>query len=148
MEYYALMFNRTYMLTVTHDQLVGQVCRGMTAVEGGGDALTRAITQRLAVRGDLTDPASYVSSEVLAREHRANFSVALTAICSVVHNPRRKWGMGPYPHDGRVMVRTAHGSRELIVLGAQSGRKIAEDLKAAVERANNSSKPTPLRGAA
>lgn len=143
MEYYALVLNRTYLLTVGDDRLTGRVCRGVTAAEGGKDALTRAITRGMAVEGDLTDPASYRSDEVLAKDHRANFWIALAAIDAVIHDPRPTWGMGPYPHDGRVLVRAGRRRRKFIVLGDQSGRLIAHNLGAAARRARHATQPPP-----
>jgi hypothetical protein len=135
MEYYALILNRTYLVHVGDGQIVGSVCRGLTAVEGGGDRLTREITARLAVQGELNDPASYVDAATLSKSHRANFAIKLSEVRSVTYDPRRKWGMGYYPHDGRVTVATSGQKREFIILGGQSGREIARRLNSAVEAA-------------
>ena len=147
MEYYALILNRTYLVSVNDVGLSAAVCRGLTAVEAGS-GLTRYITGHLAVHGDLNDPNSYVSSQLVTRPSRANFTLSHSNITSVVYNPGKKWGMGPYPHDGRVIVGTPTQRREFIILGDQSGKEIADRLSATVGRANNSFKPTPLRGAA
>ena len=135
MEYYALILNRTYLVRVGDGQMTGSVCRGLTAVEGGGDSLTREITARLAVHGDLSDPASYVNATTLSKSHRANFAIALSEVQSVTYDPRKKWGMGYYPHDGRVTVTTPKQKREFIILGGQSGREIARRLNSAVRAA-------------
>jgi hypothetical protein len=135
MEYYALILNRTYLVRVGDGKILGSVCRGLTAVEGGGDRLTREITARLAVQGELNDPASYVSAATLAKSHRANFAIALSEVRSVTYDPQKKWGMGYYPHDGRVTVTTPWQRREFIILGGQSGREIARRLNSAVEAA-------------
>ena len=66
MEYYALMLNRTFLIIKTADMLIGIQGNGMVSVEGGGDILTRAITATMAVRGDLTNPYSYLKNEYLA----------------------------------------------------------------------------------
>jgi len=135
MEYYALILNRTYLVRVEEGVLIGSVCRGLTAVEGGGDRLTREITARLAVHGELNDPASYVDAKTLSKAHRANFVIALSEVRSVTYNPKQKWGMGYYLHDGRVTVTTSRQEREFIVLGGQSGRDIARRLNKAIEAA-------------
>jgi hypothetical protein len=135
MEYYALILNRTYLVRVGDGHISGSVCRGLTAVEGGGDRLTREITARLAVHGELNDPASYVDTETLSKRHRANFAIALSEVRSVTYDPTKKWGMGYYPHDGRVTVTTSKQKREFIILGGQSGRDIARRLNLAVEAA-------------
>lgn len=135
MEYFALILNRTYLVSVEDGQLIGSVCRGLTAVAGGGDSFTRAITAKLVVYGDLSDPASYVSAATLSKGHSANFAIALSAVRSVTYDPEKKWGMGCYPHDGRVIVATLERNREFIILGDQSGREIAHRLSAAVKAA-------------
>jgi hypothetical protein len=135
MEYYALILNRTYLVRVGDGQIAGSVCRGLTAVEGGGDRLTREITARLAVQGELNDPASYVDAATLSKSHRANFAITLSDVQSVAYDPRKKWGMGYYPHDGRVTVATTRVRREFIILGGQSGREIARRLNSAVAAA-------------
>ncbi|HJY06951.1 MAG TPA: hypothetical protein VJ323_11600 [Bryobacteraceae bacterium] len=64
----------------------------------------------------------------------------LSEITSVAYNPRKKWGMGYYPHDGRVIVQTLKRQREFIILGNQSGQQIAQRLREYVARANSSFK--------
>lgn len=135
MEYYALILNRTYLIRVGEGHISGSICRGLTAVEGGGDRLTREITARLAVHGELNDPASYVDTKTLSKSHRADFAIAFSEVRSVTYNPKKKWGMGYYPHDGRVTVTTPGQKREFIILGGQSGREIARRLNKAVEAA-------------
>lgn len=135
MEYYALILNRTYLVRVGDGKITGSICRGLTAVEGGGDRLTREITARLAVHGNLSDPASYVDDATLSKSHRANFVISLSKVQSVAYDPRKKWGMGYYPHDGRVTIVTPEQKRELIILGAQSGLEIVARLKSAVRAA-------------
>ena len=132
MEYYALVLNRTYLVCVGDGEITGSVCRGLTSVEGGGDRLSRALAAKLAVHGDLADPASYINGATLSKDHRANFAIAFSEVNSVTYDPRKKWGMGYYPHDGRVHVTTRDWRREFIILGAQSGRDIAARLNAAI----------------
>lgn len=138
MEYYALLLNRTFVLSIDDAHLRGVRCRGLTSTAGGRDALARFINRRLAVTGDLDDPSSYIGER--RRPHRADFGIPLHAITAVVHDPRPKWGMGYYPHDGRVLVYTATGTREFIVLGRQSGRAIGDYLRRAAEQAKHAGK--------
>jgi hypothetical protein len=123
MQYYGLILNRTYFVSVDAQGLTCTVCRGLTAVK------TPFNSSSLAVRGDLHDPASYITYP-LTRRSRANFTLSHGEITSVVHDPRKKWGMGYYPHDGRVFVDTVGRRYEFIILGNQSGREIAERLSA------------------
>lgn len=134
MEYYALILNRTYLLTIDDACLKGKICRGITSTESGTGA-TRIATSNLAVQGDLNDLKSYVDDHFLEKPNRANFSISLNDIDSIEYTPKKKWGMGHYPHDGRVFVRTPSGKREFIILGSQSGQEIATHLSNAVESA-------------
>ncbi len=136
MEYYALILNRTYKLSIDGKILDGKVCRGITSIESGSGT-ARIITSKLAVHGDLNDPKSYVDDSLLDKSNRANFSIHLNEICSVEYTPKKKWGMGYYPHDGRIFIRTARDKREFIILGSQSGREIAALISNAVENSKN-----------
>ena len=63
---------------------------------------------------------------MLFRSNKANFKIKLSDIKEVHYNPNKKFGMGPYPHDGRVTIKTNDNrKREFIILGNQSGQKIA-----------------------
>ena len=57
--------------------------------------------------------------------HKDNFRIPYSDITNVTYNSGKKWGMGPYPHDGKVYVTTADGKkREFIIMGEQSGSDI------------------------
>jgi hypothetical protein len=140
MEYYRLIMNRTFLVLLTPEYLVGLKVNGWVNVEGRIDPATLLITRALSVRGDLSDPYAYIKGKylekllgvdlrgeaILARD-RANFRMGRTDIVEVRHDPRKKWGMGYYPHDGKVYVLTRdHRQREFIILGNQSGRLVKE----------------------
>ena len=134
MEYYGLILNRTFRVSLAAEGLQGTLVRGITTVRGGVDPLTEWVTSSLAVSGDLQNPNSYVSRELAAssREHRSNFLMKYADISSVTYDSRRKWGMGYYPHDGRVYVRTRTSKREFIILGSQSGGQIRDRIESAI----------------
>jgi hypothetical protein len=136
MEYYAVILNRTYLLTIDDSRFSGKVARGLTSIEGG-TGIAGIITSRMAVHGDLADPGTYISSSRISKPNRADFSIKLSDISSVDYTPRKKWGMGYYPHDGRVFVTAAGQRREFIILGNQSGHDIASRLTADIARAKN-----------
>jgi hypothetical protein len=138
MQYYWLILNRTYLVVFGQKSLVAILGRGAISAEGGADPLTRAITKSLAVAGDLNNPYAYLkasymdkakdidfeSDEILA-QNKANFRIKYEDIISVSHDPRKKWGMAYYPHDGKVYIETIDGKKiEFIILGAQSGEAI------------------------
>ncbi|MBB3837022.1 hypothetical protein FHS57_001016 [Runella defluvii] len=139
MEYYNLILNRTYLVVIVKDKLLGIKVNGLVSVEGGGDILTKKVTKMMAIEGDLSNPYSYLSAkyvdkiqeceleseEVLAYD-KSNFILPLAHIKKVYHDPKNKWGMGYYPHDGKVYVETSDKKKkEFIILGSQSGSKIA-----------------------
>ena len=142
MEYYAVMMNRTYLVLLTAESLIGIVVHGVIASNDRGDLLTRLITDKLSPDGDLANPMTYVAEKYrkryndvdlvngdLSRVHKANFRVALSELTNVSYDASKKWGMGPYPHDGKVYIMAGKLKREFIILGDQSGNGIAESIK-------------------
>ena len=139
MEYYGLILNRTFLVLLTEQQMIGVVANGLVSVTNNADPLTSIVTDSLAIHGDLHNPLSYLNEKYLRRVGKldllsdgflktngAHFRIRFDDISEVTYDPRKKWGMGYYPHDGRVYV-TVHGKkREFIVLGNQSGRAIAD----------------------
>src|ERR1035437_6998466 len=72
MEYYWLILNRTFIVLLTKDYLIGIVGNGAIAVEGGNDILTginyaEPIVKHLVVRGDLMNPYSYLKAKYINR---------------------------------------------------------------------------------
>lgn len=143
MEYYAAIMNRTFLVLITEESINGIVVRGVVASNDRGDPLTRLITGKLSPDGDLTNPNAYIdekyrkqyndidlTSADMLKVHKANFRVALSEISGVSYDPSKKRGMGPYPHDGRVCIGYGGSEREFIILGNQSGEKIASSIRA------------------
>ncbi|WP_125916561.1 hypothetical protein [Hymenobacter coccineus] len=142
MEYYWVILNRTFLTFLTNDSLIGLKVGGPVSVEGGRDPLTRAITGTMAVKGDLNNPYSYIKTSYAAKYENvdfnaesmramdnSNFAIAYKDIAGVHFNPNKKWGMGPYPHDGRVLVTHKDGSkREFIILGTKSGESVCNSI--------------------
>ena len=138
MQYYGLIINRTYLVLFINNHLIGIVANGLVSVQSGG-ALASIITSKMSVDGDLLNPLSYLKDKHLKRvEHlnllednikktnSSNFRINIKDIISVDFDPSKKWGMGPYPHDGKIYLSTKDKKRELIILGSQSGEKILE----------------------
>ena len=140
MEYYNLILNRTFLLIKIEGYLVGILGNGVISVEGGKNILTREVTALMAVKGDLENPDSYLKNNYLEKvydlnllngsiikSNKTNFILKLSEIKTAKYNPKKKFGMGPYPHDGRVTIETKDNKkREFIILGNQSGEKIAK----------------------
>lgn len=142
MEYYGLILNRTFWILLTPNHLIGVQANGAIATESGNDLLTGfavdIIVSSKIVRGDISNPYSYLKGKYIKANAdldlmsdeflrtNANFRINKDDIKNVYHNPKKKWGMGYYPHDGRVYIETNDGKkRELIVLGNQSGAYVA-----------------------
>lgn len=138
MQYYGLILNRTYLVLITKSHIVGIVGNGLVSVQGD-DPLTSLITSKMAVDGDLMNPLSYLKDKYLKRvenfdllsddlpkKHYANFVIKISDITSVEYDKTKKWGMGYYPHDGKVYMTSNNKKREFIILGQQSGNNIAK----------------------
>ena len=140
MEYHTLILNRTYLVIITKDFLLGLKVNDVVSVEAGNNPLAVAITKTLAVRGDLNNPFSYVKNKYLEpllnedinldfilKRDKANFKIYKRDIIGVTYDNKKKWGMGNYPHDGKVYVQTADNKkREFIILGSQSCKNITD----------------------
>ena len=139
MEYYYIILNRTFLVIKTNGFLIGIQANGLVSVEGGDNILTKEITARKAIKGDLNNPYSYLKNKYLekivdinlvdgsiVKLNKTNFLINLSDIKSAIYNPAKKFGMGPYPHDGRVTMETYDNiKKEFIILGNQSGENIA-----------------------
>ncbi len=137
MQYYWLILNRTYLVILSNNSLVGIVANGLVSAEGT-DGLANYIVKRFVVRGDLSKPFSYVKNEYIEKvnyfdlegdeileQNRANFRIDYHDITSIQYDPKKKWGMGYYPHDGKVYIEANNKkTTELIILGNQSGQLI------------------------
>lgn len=140
MQYYGLILNRTFLVILTNDLLIGIKVNGLISIESDGNAIAKEISKNLTVRGDLQNPYSYVKSKYINNIqdyelldgsiltlNKCNFVVSKVDIKNAYHNPKKKWGMGYYPHDGKVYIETVDGKKkEFIILGNQSGQKIAK----------------------
>jgi hypothetical protein len=140
MEYHKLILNRTFIVLLTNDYLIGLQANGMVSIQGGVDVFTQEISKSYAIRGDLANPFSYVKDKYIRaiesfdlldgsilRQSKTNFMIHKTDIKNVYFDASKKWGMGYYPHDGKVYVETMDNKkREFIILGEQSGEVIAQ----------------------
>ena len=139
MQYYALILNRTFLVLLTKDLVIGIKVSGLISVESGGNVLEKELVNKMTVKGDLKNPYSYIKSKYIDKVHdvdlsdtsilkqdQANFVIQRADIKNAYYDPKKKWGMGYYPHDGKVYILTNDGKkREFIILGNQSGHTIA-----------------------
>jgi len=97
----------------------------------------------LAIDGDLQNPYAYINSKYIDRikdidlfsdaflkANGSNFRIKKSEITGVEYDKRKKWGMGYYPHDGKVYVKLNDGTtREFIILGSQSSQETCNRIK-------------------
>ena len=139
MEYYSLILNRTFLILLTDKELIGIKVHGPIGVESS-DAIVNLLP--LAIDGDLQNPYSYISTRYVDRikdtdlnsndflkVNDSNFRINKSDIIDTEYDKKKKWGMGYYPHDGKVYVKTRdYKRREFIILGSQSGQEIKNRL--------------------
>jgi hypothetical protein len=139
MQYYGLILNKTLLVLLANDLLIGIKVNGLVSVESGGNIIAKDLAERMAISGDLQNPYSYVNSKYMDRvkdydlfnesiltQNKSNFVIKRSDIKNAYYDPKKKWGMGYYPHDGKVYVETHDGrKKEFIIMGNQSGQKIA-----------------------
>lgn len=139
MEYYWLILNRTFLVLITDNELIGIKVHGLISVESS-DALVNLLP--LTVDGDLQNPYSYISAKYIEgikdidlksrdflEANDSNFRINKSDIIETAYDKSKKWGMAYYPHDGKVYVKTRdYKKREFIILGAQSGQDIKNRL--------------------
>ncbi len=145
MEYYGLILNRTFLVLITNEYLIGIQGNGLIAVEGSPDLITginyaEPFVREMVVKGDLSNPYRYLKAKYFTNiketdlhsnqflsDNKANFRIHIRDIKRIYHDPKKKWGMGNYPHDGKIYIETFEGKRkELIILGGQSGQAIVD----------------------
>jgi hypothetical protein len=139
MEYYWLILNRTFLVLITDYELIGIKVHGPIGVESS-DALMNLLP--LTIDGDLQNPYSYICAKYIdrikdidlkskdfLRANASNFRINKSDIIDTSYDQSKKWGMGYYPHDGKVYVKTRDDKkREFIILGSQSGQEIKSRL--------------------
>ena len=129
MEYYALIFNRTYRVFVTDHVLCGAKVRGMVSAP-------RTTSPQMFDPGFWTQTQSAqiydrldVTSETFLKVNAANFQIGWNEITAIEYRAGKKWGMGNVPHSGRLVLRLRRGgARELILLGRQNGDALKQRL--------------------
>ena len=141
MQYYGLILNRTFLILITDLKLIGIKVHGLISVESHG--VEAIITSLISVDGNLSNPYSYIKMKFIERikdvdllsdsflnANPSNFIFERSDVTEVKYDKRKKWGMGYYPHDGRVYITSRDNSkREFIILGSQSGSEIERNLK-------------------
>jgi hypothetical protein len=129
---YKGMSNCIYKVYVSDSLIFGAKVNGYITVQPNY-GIGRSIPKER-----MHDPESYVDQtmdkyDALLSDHSAflsedknNFIIRKSDIKRVYHNPKKKSGMGYYPHAGRIEIETIKtsenrkGDRELILVGDQN----------------------------
>ncbi len=95
------------------------------------------------------NPESYVNRKMEAKysalitnnqqflaADKQNFIIRKKDVKTIFHDPTKKWGMGPYPHNGKIIIQTTQKVRgyfndtecELILVGDQDPQIILKKL--------------------
>ena len=129
---YKGMSNCIYKVYVSDSLIFGAKVNGYITVQPNY-GIGRSVPKE-----KMHDPESYVDKtmdkyDTLLSDHSAflsgdkdNFIIQKSDIKRVYHNPKKKSGMGYYPHAGRIEIETIKtpenrkGDRELILVGDQS----------------------------
>lgn len=134
MEYYLLMWNRSFEISVTSSSVCGAFVQGAIAVnppyvvpaETAQDP-TRLVDSIRLAGARAEEPGSQAYLDL----HRFNFAIDRAVLAGFRLDSRRKWGMGPLPHSGRLHLDVRGGkSRELILLGDQDGAALLGRIRA------------------
>jgi len=139
MEYYWLILNRTFLVLITDREVIGVKVHGPIGTESHDPVVSLL---PLPIDGDLQNPYSYMSmkyierikdidlkSNDLLKINSSNFRINKSDIIETTYDKNKKWGMGYYPHDGKVYVKTRdYKKREFIIMGSQSGQEIKNRL--------------------
>ena len=129
---YKGMSNCIYKVYITDSLILGAKVNGYIAAEptmGMGKAIPKSRMHDPEAYVDQTMDAKYENSfadkdKFLAID-KDNFIIRTSDIKKIYHNPKPKWGMGYYPHMGRVIIETTKtpenrkAERELILVGDQ-----------------------------
>lgn len=102
MQYYGLILNRTYLVLVTNDRIIGLKVNRLVSVESGGHILAKELSKTMTVKGDLQNPYSYVKSKYLDRlqdlelvdaeilkQDKSNFVIQQADITNAYYDPKR-----------------------------------------------------------
>lgn len=144
MEYYRLILNRTFLILITQEDLIGLKINGMISAEHPSSIITNTVLSDMIIDSDRTKAWSYAKSQYLdalkgldinkskiLQQPSPNFKISRQKIERVNHDTTKKWGMGNYPHDGKIHLFTQDGQkRAFIILGNQSGKAIRKWLEA------------------
>jgi len=119
MEYWGLILNRSFLVFIMEDGLYGWKFHGVVSADAPNfyqpvARLVRDEKWKMSTRGlrQLVDIPG-------------NFFIPRSQIETALFNPRKKWGMGPIKHSGRIEIALSNKKkREFILLGLVDGEEV------------------------
>ncbi len=129
---YKGMSNCIYKVYITDSLIFGAKVNGYITTQPNFGVGTSIPKERM------HDPEAYVDKAMdkydnllsdqtlFLNANKDNFIIHRSDITHLSHNPKKKWGMGYYPHAGRIEIKTIKtpenrkGDRELILVGDQN----------------------------
>jgi hypothetical protein len=139
---YKGMSNCIYKVYVSDSLILGARVNGYITVQGNFGIGTSIPKEKMYFPDAYVDKTMDNKYKNLLSDNNAflkadkdNFIIRRTDIKKVYHNPKKKWGMGYYPHAGRIEIETIRtpenhkGDRELILVGDQDPNRVLQLLK-------------------
>jgi hypothetical protein len=123
MEYYALMWNRTYVVFIAPEGLYGWKAHGYVTSEHPNYYQPYADL--------LEDPEMMQDYDAIRKlsELKGGFFIRRSNIITAEIIDKQKWGMGLIPHCGRIRIHLTTGkSREFILLGSVYPQSIQDNI--------------------
>ena len=125
LEYYGLIFNRTYLVTIVNGYLCGAVTGGLLASGRKPNNPDWYLNQENLKR--CRD--SGIGSNSFLELNKNNFRIGRGELTAIEFDDTAKWGMGAVPYSGRLHFKFSDdSSREFILLGYQDGEKLKQNL--------------------
>ena len=117
MEYYALIWNRSFLVYIHKEGLYG--IRFAGAMTGNDPQFFQPA---LALLNDPWFTPGTPQFEKTMKEARTNFFLPIVDIADVTFDGTEKWGMAKIPHSGKLRIRLKSGKpREFVLLGDAYG---------------------------
>ena len=148
MEYVNIIGNRILKVWITSERIFAAKVKGMTSettrysfINNTSLVVDRRKRNSPQEYANQTEEARYsevdfnsINSIEFLEMNKGNFIITKTNIEDSYHNPAKKWGMGRYPHNGRIILRLKKESsnnktkREFILIGKQNKNRILNSI--------------------
>ena len=121
MEYYFLILNRTYEITINQNGIHGAIVNQIMSAVNPNILATRSSGNAYDLISSVNvekTRGSIAGSKEFLELSGSNFSYTKNSILSILYDSKNKWGMGPVPHSGKLYITSTQNTvREFIILG-------------------------------